>query len=298
MGVVILLAVASTTAAAVSTVLKHLSANRPPRPVGPGAGSRLLRRLPNRLFLLALVVDAAAVTFQVFALRAGDLSTVQPVLTLALVISLGLDHLVARTRIRRSEALWAATLLAGLVLFLVAADAAHPRGRLEVGRRDIGIGLALAAAALWLPVLAITRRARRAVRARVLAVGVAAIYACTAALITSSTRIVDRFGPGELLASWQLWTLLASALLGVWLNQRAFAMAPLHVTLPVIASLDPLFSVVIGRFVFDERLRSTPGATVLEVVGLGLLLLGVARLSRSQAVAEAAAAPTGRSGGP
>ena len=82
------------------------------------------------------------------------------------------------------------------------------------------------------------------------------------------------------------------AAIALVLNQHVFSMAPLHVTLPVIASLDPLFSVVIGRAVFDEQLLSTPWAIVVETIGLVMLLLGVVRLSKSQAAAEAATHPT------
>ena len=65
----------------------------------------------------------------------------------------------------------------------------------------------------------------------------------------------------------------------------------LHVVLPVIASLDPLFSIVVGRTVFDERLHATPAEVVLEVVGLTLLLLGVIRLSRSKPVLPETVSP-------
>lgn len=279
---VILLALASTTCAAISTVLKHHSANRSVHHAPGGRVPRLVAGMvANPLFALALAVDGVAIVLQILALRAGDLSTVQPILTLALVISLGLDHVVSRTPLGRRELLWSGTLVAGLVLFLVASDAAHPTGGLETGRRDAGIVLTVVALLGFLAALVVTRHAKQTVRARTLAVGVAAIYASTAALITSSTRVFDLHDAGTLLRSWQVWVLVVAAVVGVLLNQHVFSMAPLNVTLPVIASLDPLFSIVIGRVVFDERIRSTPGATVLEIIGLAVLLLGVAQLSRS-----------------
>lgn len=280
---VILLALASTTCAAISTVLKHLSANRPVRPILGGKTPQVLdRMIANPLFLAALAVDAAAVALQVLALRYGDLSTVQPILTLALVISLGLDHAVSRTRITRGEMVWAATLVSGLVLFLVSSGATDPHRGGDIGDRTNGLVLGGLASVVWFIALLATRRAKTTVRARTLAVGVAGIYAATAGLIKSSTRIMDHLGLDVLLGSWQLWTLLVLAGIGLVLNQHVFSMAPLHVTLPVIASLDPLFSVVIGRVVFDERLLSTPVAVVVESLGLGLLLLGVVRLSKSR----------------
>lgn len=292
MAAVIVLALASTTCAAISTVLKHLSANRPVKPVFGGRAHQTIERMiANPLFLLALVVDAAAVALQILALRNGDLSTVQPILTLALVISLGLDHLATRTRITGGEILWSGTLVAGLVLFLASSGATTPHRGLDVGMRTPGFILAGTAVVTWTIALLVTRHAKRTIRARTMAVGVAAIYATTAALIKSSTRIFDTMGIAELAKSWQLWTLVVLAVIALVLNQHVFSMAPLHVTLPVIASLDPLFSVVIGRAVFAEQLLSTPLAIVVETIGLVMLLLGVVRLSKSQAVAEAIAHP-------
>lgn len=293
MAAVIVLALASTTCAAISTVLKHLSANRPVKPVFGGRAHQTIERMiANPLFLLALVVDAAAVAFQILALRSGDLSTVQPILTMALVISLGLDHLATRTQITGAEVLWSATLVGGLIMFLASSGATTPHRGLDVGMRGPGYALAGAAIVTWGIALLVTRHAKQTIRARTMAVGVSAIYATTAALIKSSTRIFDTMGVGELLKSWQLWTLIVLAAIALVLNQHVFSMAPLHVTLPVIASLDPLFSVVIGRAVFDEQLLSTPWAIVVETIGLVMLLLGVVRLSKSQAAAEAATHPT------
>ncbi len=269
-----------------------MSANRPVTPVFGGRAHQTIERMiANPLFLLALLVDAAAVALQILALRNGDLSTVQPILTMALVISLALDHIVARTRITGGEMLWSATLVAGLVLFLASSGATTPHRGLDIGLRTPGFILAGVAIVSWSIALVATRRAKNTIRARTMAVGVAAIYATTAALIKSSTRIYDTMGMVELVKSWQLWTLVVLAAIALVLNQHVFSMAPLHVTLPVIASLDPLFSVVIGRAVFDEKLLATPWAIVVETIGLVMLLLGVVRLSRSQAVAEAGAHP-------
>lgn len=282
MTTVVLLALASTTCAAISTVLKHTSANRHVHhSFGRWLPQLVARMVANPLFLLAMVFDAGAVALQVLALRYGNLSTVQPILTLALVISLALDHVAARTRVTHGEAVWAATLVAGLVMFLISSGATHPQGGHDVGNRTHGLVLAAFTVVTWGLALGVTRHARPTVRARIMAVGVAAIYASTAGLIKSSTRIYDHSGLVELARSWQLWVLLAIAATGLVLNQHVFSMAPLHVTLPVIASLDPLCSVVIGWAVFDERLLATPAAIVVETVGLALLLLGVVRLSRS-----------------
>ncbi len=284
--IVILLALASTTCAACSTVLKHRAAVAPAHPVLEGKVPAVIAgMIGSPTFALALCFDGAAVGLQILALRDGDLSTVQPILTLALVISLGLDHVLSRTRPTRGEFAWSGALISGLVIFLVASGASHPEGGDDVGNLRVGLILTAVAGLGWLIAYLVTRRAKATIRARVQAVAVAMIYAATAALIKASTHIVDLAGFGELLRSWQLWTLLAAALGGLILNQHVFSLAPLHVSLPVIASLDPLVSVIIGRAVFDERLRGGLVPLTFEVIGLTLLVLGVVHLSRSKAPA-------------
>lgn len=290
---VVLLAVASSTCASLSTVFKHRSAQRATQPGSRGPTwmpDPVVAWVANPTFALAMLFDAMCVGFQVAALKFGSLSVVQPVLCMALVISLGLSHVLNRTRPRRAELVYAVTLVAGLVTFLFVSDSISAHGEAAIGRKLPGAILAVVGGIVVLGALFGTRRARPRVRARALAVAVAVIYATTAGLMKSSTQIAHLHGVAALLQSWQLWVLLALAALGLVVNQLAFADAPLHVALPVIASLDPLFSVVIGVGVYSEHLRSTPLALAGEALGLVTLLYSVARLSSVRAEQETVAA--------
>ena len=76
-------------------------------------------------------------------------------------------------------------------------------------------------------------------------------------------------GPIPLLTSWQLYAVLILGAGGLLLNQVAFQAGPLSASLPAIASVDPLLSIVIGVVVYDERIRHGLPAGI----GLGVLLL-------------------------
>lgn len=290
---VLLLAVASSTCGALSTVFKHRSAQRAaerpaPDPSGTPAGRRSLRDavvawVANPTFAAAMVFDGMCVGFQILALKYGSLSVVQPVLCMSLVISLGLNHAVLRTRPRRTEVLYAVMLVAGLVTFLFVSDSISAHGETAIGRRVPGIILAVVGGLFVLAAVFGTRTMRPRMRARALAVSVAIVYATTAGLMKSTTQIAHLFGVDALITSWQLWVLLALAACGLVLNQVAFAAAPLNVVLPVVASLDPLFSVVIGVSVYGDRLRDTPLAIAGEVAGLALLLFSVVKISSVRA---------------
>lgn len=290
---VLLLSLASATCAACSTVAKHQSTRR------PHANIALARRLPRLLasmiaspwWLAGLVFDVATIAFQVFALRYGDLSVVQPVLCVSLLISLVLNHLLDRTRIRKTEVALGLLLIGGLVVFLASSGSLGPQGEEAIGRKVPGIILSAVAALAVLACVGIARRVGGRHRARALAVVTAIMYVAMAGCIKSSTRIADLRGWQALLTSWQLWGVIGCAVGAMIAQQIAYGAAPLAQSLPVVASLDPLFAVTLGVVVYGEALRHGPLDLGLEFVGLATLLLGVLGISRLSAAVEQAARP-------
>ncbi|WP_409485354.1 DMT family transporter [Arsenicicoccus dermatophilus] len=279
---VVLLAVAATFVFAMSTVLKHRSAETmAPTSEGRGvrrAGSYVVAMVSNPWWLGGLLCDGGAIVLQVLALNKGAISVVQPMLTLALVFSLVLNALLLRQRPSGREIGLALALVAGLVLFLWASGAVGPHGPAAKGAKIPAIAVGVVATVLVAGCVTVARRVGPRRKAALLGTAVAAVFACTAALIKTCTHIVER-GVPDLLMSWQLWTLLVVGGLGLVLNQMAFQAGPLVSSLPVIASLDPLFSLAIGRAVYDERLNSAPKDLVLEGIGLTILLGSVFALS-------------------
>ncbi|GMA20147.1 DMT family transporter [Arsenicicoccus piscis] len=294
---VIALSLGCTFCFAMSTVLKHHSSDVMPQVGGGGIGrigAFIKAMVSNPLWLFGILTDCAGLLLQVLALRFGDLSVVQPMLTTALVFSLIANHITRRTPFSKRELGYALMLVAGLVLFLWASGAVSPRGPAAKGARTPAIIVGVTALLLVIICVLIARRARPTIKAASLAVAIAAIYACTAALIKTSTRIYAHNGLVELLLSWQLWTLAIAGGLGLVLTQMAFQAGPLSASLPTIASLDPLFSLAIGLFVYGERLRATPGALAGETIGLAMLLGAVVLLSRlsvERGAEESRAAP-------
>lgn len=279
---VIALSVAATAVFAMSTVLKHRSAEHMPETGGAGvrgAGGYVSAMVSNPWWLGGLLCDGGAVVLQVLALRAGAISVVQPMLTLALVFSLVFNALLLRQRPSLRELLLGLSLVGGLVLFLWASGATAPHGPEARGARYPAIGVGVTAVLLVGTCVLLARRVGPRRKAALLGTAVAAVFACTAALIKTSTRILEHNGLVELLLSWQLWTLVAAGALGLVLNQMAFQAGPLVASLPVIASLDPLFSLAIGRAVYSEKLHSTPEALVFEGLGLAVLVASVFTLS-------------------
>ncbi|WP_116115924.1 DMT family transporter [Austwickia chelonae] len=285
---VLLLSLASAASAACSTVAKHASAQR------PTPESRFAQALPpllatmiaSPLWLLGLVFDVGGIILQVLALRYGDISVVQPVLTASLLIALILSRWVSRIRIRKTEIAWGLCLIAGLVIFLASSGSFGSHGGEGIGRTAPGVTLGVISLVGCAFCAEVARRSTGRHRARALAVIVAVLYVAMAGFIKSSSRIFDVEGPLSMLLSWQLWGLVICAATAMICQQVAYSAAPLAQSQPVVAALDPLFAVLLGVVVYGEMLRYGPMDLIAEAIGLSLLLSGVVGISRISADQE------------
>lgn len=276
---------------AVSTTLKHRSAAHL-----PDWGELRLTQLPrlvrvtvtHPLWLAGILSDVGGLSFQVYALHLGPLSVVQPLLVSGLLFSLLLSHVTAGSRLTGSEALLGVVLTASLVAFLVvsgATSAAARHGVTQVPDRVPAWTAAILAVLFAAGSVFLARSVPRGRAAALLGAAVGICYASTAALIKSATDIASN-GMVPLLTCWQLYTLIAVGAAGVFLNQLAFQAGPLSTSLPVIATVDPLLSVAVGVFIYDERLNHSAPAALGDVASLLLLSVATIALSRRQAIAE------------
>jgi hypothetical protein len=285
-------ALAATVFFALSTGLKHRSAGQSPAGLGSGRRSApqfLLATARQPLWLGGIVADVGGIALQVVALHLGALAVVQPVLIIALPLSLVVNHKIAGTRVSKREIAGGAALVAALVGFLAVSGASSPRitGPAQAADRAPTIALAAGAVVSVLLCVVLARRAQRTTAAALLGVAVGVTYACTAALLKSSSNVALSDGLLALLSSWQLYLLVAAGLTGLALSQLAFRAGPLRASLPAIATLDPLMSIVLGVLVYDEHLRPGPVAVLGEIACLLLLCASAIYLSRIRGVQEA-----------
>ena len=286
-------ALGATAFFALSTGLKHRSAGQA-APAGPGSGHRspsqfLLATARHPLWLGGIVADVGGFTLQVVALHLGALAVVQPLLILALPLSLVVNHKIAGTRVSKREIIGGAALVAALVGFLAVSGASSPRitGPAQAADRAPTIALASGAVVTVVLCVLLAPRARRTTAAAMLGVAVGVTYACTAALIKSGSNVALSGGLLALVSSWQLYLLVAAGLTGLALSQLAFRTGPLRASLPAIATIDPLLSIALGVLVYDEHLRSGPVAVLGEIACLLLLCASAFYLSRLRGVQEA-----------
>lgn len=294
----VVLAIGAAASFALSSALKHMSAEHAPdvldRGLASGLAAFVAYTLRHPLWLLGLATDIVGLALQVVALHFGGLVLVQPLLVIAVAGSLVLRRLLGKRAQHRRELVLALTLVVGLVIFELSIDPRHaassPADRLPAYVLGVvALLLILTAAAV-----ALVRRGGRVATA-LLSGASGLLYAAAAALITLVSAQVVHDGLLAPLRSDELYVLLAVGLTGQVLNQTAFRAGALAIAAPTSATADLVASVALGIFVFDQPLPGGPLRILGVVAGALTVLVTVVALAQIAPADDSAAAVVVRS---
>jgi drug/metabolite transporter (DMT)-like permease len=239
----------------------------------------LAKLIAKPWWVAGVAADGLAFVMQFIALGHGPLVVVQPLLVTGLLFALPLGAWVSGRRFHPADIRAAVLVVAGLGVFLLAANPARGTANLTSTR------WALLFAGTVVPVGVLVLLARNSViRPGLLAAGAAWIYGLTAALAKAASHELD-VGVVHALTSWEVWALVPGGLLGMVLVQSAFQAGPLKASLPTLTVVDPLVSIGIGVLAFKEHLDISPLNVVLEVASTAAMIWGVFVLGRSPLVA-------------
>ena len=104
-----------------------------------------------------------------------------------------------------------------------------------------------------------------------------------------------------MLTTWPLWLLLLCGAGGILSNQRAYTLAALSASLPVLNIVNVVVSSFFGLLVFDEIPAHDPLSIFFEVVALATVAVGSAHGREGRGgrpgPSEARLNPRGRSAG-
>jgi hypothetical protein len=124
-------------------------------------------------------------------------------------------------------------------------------------------------------------------RSRHRGTALAALAGCCFAITDGLTKsTIDLVGehPGRLLTTWELWALAGFGLMGFLTQQSAFHTAPLSVSLPASALLEPVVGTFVGLTVLGEKLRGSSTAITGELLAVIIAAAGVVFLGRRSIV--------------
>jgi multidrug transporter EmrE-like cation transporter len=128
------------------------------------------------------------------------------------------------------------------------------------------------------------RRGPRWWRATAFGAAAGVLFAYNASLTKATTTLITG-GWGHVFGHWEPYAIGVTGALGFFLLQNALHAGPIAASRATMLMVNPVVSVVIGVFVFQERLRSGPGFIVIEVLSLGVMLAGAFVLAQSPLVA-------------
>lgn len=260
---------------AVSAVAQQRAAAEVP------AGDALLAQLArNPRWWAGIIGDAGGFGFQIVALALGSVLVVQPILVTALVFALPLAARYSRRPVSPSMWAHALALSAALACFLIVGDPTE--GISDAPWRQwmwpLILVLALVAAAL---IIATVVRVT-GVQALVLGTAAGLLFGVASAL---TQHVVELFGDGAIavLTNWQLYTMVASGVVGLYLQQRGYQIGALAASLPAFTVAEPLGAAFLGLTVLEERLRTGTAGMLVVIVSVLVMCVAAVRLSREQA---------------
>lgn len=283
---VIVFALLAALCNAVSVTTRHVASVADPH---RSAGWRLIiYLLRNPVWLLGWAAQAGAFVFQALALHNGEISVVQPLLVVELVITLVLRRVWIRQQIR--PAAWSGGALAclGLAVFL---GVSEPQGGQLNPTSGHWAAAIIACAAAIAVLMALGRLGGAGLRAGLWGAAAATAWALVAAFIKTTTDTITRFGVGGMFTHWPVYALAVCGLAGVLLEQWALQAGPLRVSQPFLVIVDPLVSIVLSVWLFGEHF--VPGALTVTVAVLAFAVMcaGVVLLTQTApATMEPAAA--------
>ena len=237
----------------------------------------LVALVHQRRWLGGMAITVLAFGIQAAALAFGPLALVQPLVATEVLFALPMIAHRNRLPLQRKGIIGGLGVASGMAIF---AAVSPPTG-----------GVSVPGLAAWAPALAgitaltvlsalVGLRSRGIARVIWLAAATAVIYALVNAVTKSSVGLLMDRGAG-VLATWEPYTLMAAGILSGLFGQSAFNAGPLSLSLPVIDTVDPASSVILGATVFGERLAQSPGLLALQLAGGAIAAAGITVLSRS-----------------
>lgn len=271
-------AVGTALAAAIlfgwSTALMHVGASSVPQNVGSLLG--LVKQcLVQWRWLLGMAASLAGLAMHVVALGQGSIVIVQPIVVSGLVFSFLFRSALDRELLPRAVLLRVLLSAAGLSVFLTTIGDTTGSGRADTTAVvALLVGGALVAATCWFAA------GRRAPDASGFLLGVCGgvVFGLIAGVLKAATSNSSAGTP--FYANWAVYAVIPLGIAGFLTNQRAYHVAPLTKSLPVLNLLNPVVAVLFGVVAFSERAHAAGPAQVLGALGLGAALLGIFLLAR------------------
>jgi hypothetical protein len=277
-------AVVAAVAYGASTAVEHSAARSSAEPDGGGLGA-LVR---NPRGLLGLAGDTLGLLFQVAALATGPVVLIQPILVLALPVSLPIAWWLGGPRPGRREYLGCGWIVGGLAVFFALVGNPGDASTLATGH---AITAAVVVTVAGLVLLAAATRGVSTVRAAVFGGVAGAWFGFVAVLMDAVAVAFDRHGVDAFTRVDGLVPLVVLLVLGgasIALTQVAFQAGSLGASFPANLAADPVLAVILGAALLHETIPLSAAHVLAYLVCIAAVVWGAVRLATGSQLEEAA----------
>jgi fumarate reductase subunit D len=174
---------------------------------------------------------------------------------------------------------WAAILTgAGLAIFLVMTA---PRGGSFLPTSAAWRVPSIVCVGVVALLVALAQRGSPARRAALFASATAVMWALEATFIKATTDTISALGFGGAFTRWPVYALIVGGAIGLLCEQAALHVGPLSVSQTFIVIVDPVVSVVLGVWLYRERLHHDALHLSVSVIAFAAMCAGIVALTRT-----------------
>ena len=230
----------------------------------------------------------AGFVLQAAALYLGALSIVQPLLVAELVFALVIRRLWFHHHV--VAAAWRAALITcvGLAVFIVASE---PTGGRTTASTSEWFSATIVLGAVTLFMVAAAHWGTPASKAALYGTATGIVWGLEASFIKSMTDVLAQYGFFGMFEHWPVYAVIGGGILGNFLMQAALHQGPLSVSSPLMVATDPVVSIVLGVWLFDEQFTDHPLRIALSALGFATLALGIWQMTKYEPTTEPALSP-------
>jgi hypothetical protein len=284
MVVAVFAAIGSALGFAISSSLQHQAAGSVPT-FEAGRPLRFLWNLCLQpMWLIGQALAACSFVLHAWALHLGALAVVQPIVVSGMVFAVPL-RAAMNHRAPSSREIKAVTLTAvGLAVFLIVSNPAVGDDDVKQGVVAIitGAGIVVAATCTYVA----SRMSARRHQALFMGITAGTLFGVVAGLVKLSIGEFSDDGLAGMASSWATWTLLVLGAWGVSTNLRAYQVADLSASLPVLSIVNVGVALVTGLVAFHEIPAHTPLAVVGQLAAFVAIVIGLRTLAQLTDEAE------------
>lgn len=259
---------------AASTSLQHRAASTAPATIRSfSATFRYVLQRPS--WLVGTAAGAVAVTLHALALRFGAIAVVQPIMVAGVVVAVVTREALNRRIPTGHELAGVCLTAAGVAAFLVT-QTPQAEGAQNASNDGAVVVAAGIAVAVTLACLA-TRISRPGRQAMLLGASAGVCFGLTAGLLkVIATGLPAVHGP----TVWALGAVAVVGPCGLVINQRAYRVAPLSQSMPMVNVVDVLVAIGFGWLVLGDVPAHNTLGLFIQAAALFAMAAGLRKLAR------------------